>query len=79
MSKAFDSLYQPLMLAKLKAYGVSDDSAKLLDSYFTDRHCRVKLGSIVSGKSCPGNALGYRHLGHSCGTFIRMFLLTISA
>ena len=33
MSKAFDSLYQPLMLAKLKAYGVGDDSVKLLYSY----------------------------------------------
>ena len=30
MSKAFDFLYQPLMLAKLKAYGVGDNSVKLL-------------------------------------------------
>ena len=34
MSKAFDSLYQPLMLAKLKANGVSDNSVKLIDSLF---------------------------------------------
>lgn len=47
-TKAFDSLYQPLMLAKFKAYGVSDNSVKLLDSYFSDCHCRVKLGSVVS-------------------------------
>ena len=64
MSKAFDSLYQPLMLAKLKAYGVSDDSVELPDSYFTDRHSRVKLGSIVSewekvSRGCPqGSAFG---------------------
>ena len=35
------------MLAKLKAYGVSYNSVKLLDS-FTDRQHRVKLGTAVS-------------------------------
>ena len=35
------------MLAKLKAYGVSDNSVKLLDS-FRDRQHRVKLGTVVS-------------------------------
>ena len=30
MRKAFDSLHQPLLLAKFKAYGVSDNNVKLL-------------------------------------------------
>lgn len=64
MSKAFDSLYYPLTLAKLKAYGIRGNSLKLLDSYFTDRYNRVKLGSTVSewergSRGCPqGSAFG---------------------
>ena len=63
MSKAFDFLYQPLMLAKLKAYGVGDNSVKLLYSYFTDRYHTVKLGPVVSewevSRGCPqGLAFG---------------------
>ena len=59
-----DSLYYPLTLAKLKAYGIRGNSLKLLDSYFTDRYNRVKLGSIVSewergSRGCPqGSAFG---------------------
>ena len=48
MSKAFDSLYHPLALAKLKAYCVEERSLRLMGSYFTDRYNRVKLGSVVS-------------------------------
>ena len=63
MSKAFAFLYQPLMLAKFKAYGVGDNSVKLLYSYFTDRYHRVKLGPVVSewkvSRGCPqGSAFG---------------------
>ena len=64
MSKAFDSLHHPLMLAKLKAYGVNDNSIRLLNSYFTDRFNRVKLGPVVSSwervsRGCPqGSAFG---------------------
>ena len=64
MSKAFDSLYQPLMLAKFKAYCVSGNNVRHLDCYFSDCHCRVKLGSVVSGwekvsRGCPqGLAFG---------------------
>ena len=63
MSNAFAFLYQPLMLAKLKAYGVGDNSVKLLYSYFTDRYHRVKLGPVVSewevSRGCPqGSAFG---------------------
>ncbi|XP_073234675.1 uncharacterized protein [Porites lutea] len=64
MSKAFDSLYHPLTLAKLKAYGVEERSLRLMGSYFTDRYNRVKLGSVVSEwqrvtRGCPqGSAFG---------------------
>ena len=48
MSKAFNSLYHPLTLAKLKACVVEERSQRLMGSYFTDRYNRVKLGSVVS-------------------------------
>ena len=48
MSKAFNSLYHPLKLAKLKAYVVEERSLRLMGSYFTDRYNRVKLASVVS-------------------------------
>ena len=48
ISKAFDSLYHPFTLAKLKAYDVEERSLRLMGSYFTDLYNRVKLGSVVS-------------------------------
>lgn len=60
------------MLAKLKTYSVSDNSVKLLDSYFKDCFHRVKLGPVMSEwEMVRGGALSGQHLGHSCGTFIR--------
>jgi len=64
MSKAFDSMYPPLLLAKLQAYGLSCHSTTLLKSYFEDRKNRVRLGNVTSGwktinRGCPqGSALG---------------------
>ena len=63
MSKAFDSLYHPLLLAKLRSYGLGDSSLQLMRLYFTDRYNRVKLGLVVSNwnkvlRACPqGSAL----------------------
>ena len=45
MSKAFDSLYQPLMLAELKANGVSDNSVKLIDSLFYRSLSQIQTGA----------------------------------
>ena len=38
MSKAFDCMYHPLLLAKLKAYNFDEQSLKLMKSYFTNRY-----------------------------------------
>ena len=48
ISEAFDSLHPSLIINKLKAYGFSEGSLKLIRSYFTNRQNRVKLDSAVS-------------------------------
>lgn len=48
LSKAFDSLSHGLLLAKLKAYGFSNHSLALLESYLTERYQRTKVGSSFS-------------------------------
>ena len=64
MSKAFDCLFPPLMLAKLRAYSFDDVSLKLMASYFDNRQARVKLGNTTSGwrkvhRGCPqGSSFG---------------------
>ena len=37
LSKAFDSLHPPLLLAKLKAYGFEDCAIALMRSYFSEK------------------------------------------
>ena len=64
MSKAFDSMYYPLIQAKLKAYGTGDNSLDLIRSYFSNRFSRVKIGNATSSwkkvtRGCPqGSAFG---------------------
>ena len=48
LSKAFDCLPHDLLIAKLEAYGVSQGSCKLLESYLGQRHQRVKIGEFFS-------------------------------
>jgi hypothetical protein len=48
LSKAFDCLPRNLLLLKLKNYGVSENSLKLLQSYLTGRKQCVKIGSVCS-------------------------------
>lgn len=43
MSKAFDSLHSPLLIARLRAYGFSDEALGLMRSYFCESKCREKL------------------------------------
>ena len=37
LSKAFDTLNRDLLIAKLHAYGFSEESLKLIKSYLTNR------------------------------------------
>ena len=48
LSKAFDCLPHDILLSKLSAYGLSDNSVLLLKSYLSDRKQRIKIGSVVS-------------------------------
>ena len=48
LSKAFDCLPHGLLIAKLKAYGLSEGAVKLLDSYLSDRSQQIRLGPHTS-------------------------------
>ena len=48
LSKAFDCLPHSLIVAKLRAYGMSIESVELLADYLSDRKQRVKLSGIQS-------------------------------
>ena len=53
MSKAFDLLHHPLLLAKLKSYGLDIHSLELMHSYFNGRYNRVKLGNDTTSSWKP--------------------------
>ena len=48
LSKAFDSMPNSLLIAKLHRYGMTDIAVKFLASYLTERYQRVKIGSSLS-------------------------------
>ena len=48
LSKAFDCLPHGLLIAKLRAYGLSEGAVKLLESYLTDRTQQIRLGPHTS-------------------------------
>ena len=48
LSKAFDCLPHGLLIAKLRAYGLSEEAVKLLESYLSDRSQQVRLGTFTS-------------------------------
>ena len=48
LSKAFDCLPHPLLLAKLRAYGMSKDACNLVMSYLSNRRQLVKIGDCRS-------------------------------
>ncbi|XP_068735466.1 uncharacterized protein [Montipora capricornis] len=48
LSKAFDVIQHPLLLAKLKAYGLDKDSCALFRNYLSNRQQRVKIGESFS-------------------------------
>ena len=47
LSRAFDSVYHGLLLAKLRAYGFSKSAIELMSSYLCGRQ-RVKLDKVYS-------------------------------
>ena len=44
LSKAFDVIQYPLLLSKLRAYGMDDKSCALIRNYLFGRTQRVKVG-----------------------------------
>ena len=48
LSKAFDCLPHDILLNKLSAYGLTENSIKLLYSYLSDRKQQIKIGNIIS-------------------------------
>ena len=48
LSKVFDVIQHPLLIAKLKAYGLDKDSCALLRDYLSNRKQRVKIGDTFS-------------------------------
>ena len=51
LSKAFDCLVHDLLIAKLSAYGFDYHSLKLIHSYLSDRHQRVRINASLSSWS----------------------------
>ena len=45
LSKAFDTLDHDLLVAKLHAYGFSNNALRLIKSYLSDRWQRVKINN----------------------------------
>ena len=70
LSKAFDCLSHDLIVAKLKAYGLSTDACEFLNSYLSDTKQRVKIGQNYSNwlniKVCPRAP----YKAHFCLTFL---------
>ena len=48
ISKAFDCLPHNLLMLKLEAYGLSENSLNLLKSYLENRRQRIKIGNNYS-------------------------------
>ena len=48
LSKACDCVNHELIIAKLAAYGLNEDSLRLIQSYLSKRKQRIKIGSSMN-------------------------------
>ena len=48
LSKAYDCVNHDLIIAKLEAYGVGENSLRLIQNYLSQRQQRLKVGSSFS-------------------------------
>ena len=48
LSKAFDTINHELLLAKLDAYGFSDNALNVISDYLTNRWQRIKINTSFS-------------------------------
>ena len=74
LSKAFDCLPHGLLIAKLKANGLSEEAVKLLDSYLSDRSRQIKLRPYAAHGKSSSKGSPRLHLGTS---FIQCFIIGI--
>ena len=74
MSKAFDSLHSPLLIAKLRAfYGFSDELLGLIQSHFCERKCRVRIDPETTSEGVARKDLS---LDHSYAMYSKMICIT---
>jgi hypothetical protein len=71
LSKAFDCLIHDLLVAKLAAYGLSEVSLKLIQTYLTNRKQRTK----ISGKYSDWEEIIF---GVPQGSVLKLLLFNIS-
>ena len=48
LSKAFETINLPLLLAKLHAYGFSKQALAIICSYLSNRKQRIKINNVFS-------------------------------
>ena len=66
MSKAFDCLHHPPLLAKLRGYRFHESTINLMQAYFTDRYNRVRVRDInTSLRSRHSEVVGERESGRA--------------
>ena len=71
MSKAFDCLHYPLLLAKLRGYGFHESSINLMQANFTDGYNRVRVRDITSLRSRRSEVVGEKESGRARGRHAR--------
>ena len=78
LSKAFDSIPHKLLIAKFRAYGMSEAACRLMASYLRDRKQRVRIGNEKGEwlHMCKGTAQG-SILGPFCYNVFTNDLLSV--